>query len=310
MKNKIGWLTVVFSLLLLFPSWGISTEEYAEKTGKSCTHCHLDSSGGGELTKQGEAYLEKLLSGKESELSEADLTTRKLASKLFRLLVGYLHILTGIFWFGTILYVHLILKPAYAAHGLPKGEMRLGLISMAIMGITGTLLTLYRIPSLAFLMKSRFGILLIFKIALFLIMVFTALFVILILGPRLKTTKNKAHGEKGGQSSLSDLSSFDGTEGRPAYIAYNSKIYDITGSEFWEKGVHFRRHKAGGDLTDALGQAPHDEDKVLEMPIVGELVSLQPIKRPFHERAFFFLASLNLVIVLLITLILALWRWW
>jgi predicted heme/steroid binding protein/uncharacterized membrane protein len=310
MKNKIAWLTFVFFLLFLFPYLGLSTEEYAEKTGKSCTHCHMGSSGGSELTKQGEEYLEMLLSEEEGGLRDTDISTRSSASRFFRLFIGYLHILTGIFWFGTILYVHLILKPAYAAHGLPRREVRVGLVSMAIMGITGALLTIYRIPSLSVLYKSRFGILLIFKIALFLIMVFTALCVVLILGPKLKKKQNKAPGKQRGLLSLSDLSYFDGIEGRPAYIAYNSKIYDITGSELWKKGVHFGRHKAGGDLTDSLGQAPHDEDKLLEMPIIGELVSPQPIKRPIHEKTFFFLAYLNLAIVLLITLILALWRWW
>ena len=303
-------LTFVFFLMLLFPSYGISTEEYAEKTGKSCTHCHLDSSGGGELTKSGEEYLEKSLSVEESGLSDTDITTRSSASKLFRLFIGYLHILTGIFWFGTILYVHLILKPAYAAHGLPRGEVRGGLVSMAIMGITGTLLTIYRIPSLSALYKSRFGILLLLKIALFLMMVFTACVAVLILGPKLKKTRNKAPGKRKGKLSLNDLSYFDGTESRPSYVGYKTKIYDMTGSEFWEKGAHFERHKAGEDLSDKLEQAPHDEAKILEMPLVGELVPSQPIKRSIHERLFYFLAYFNLGVVLLITLILALWQWW
>lgn len=310
MKNKIGWFTFVIFLMFLFPSSGISTEEYAEKTGKSCTHCHLDSSGGTELTKPGKEYLEKLLSAETGGLSDVDITTRTSASRLFRLFIGYLHILTGIFWFGTILYVHLILKPAYAAHGLPKGEVRLGLVSMAIIGITGTLLTIYRIPSLSALYKSRFGILLIFKIALFFMMVFTALFVVFVLGPKLKKTRNKAPGEWEGKPSLNDLSDFDGTEGRPSYIAYNSKIYDMTGSDFWKKGVHFGRHKAGEDLSDKLEQSPHDETKILQMPVVGEFVPSHQIKRPIQERVFYFLAYFNLGIVLLIIVILALWRWW
>jgi len=41
-------------------------------------------------------------------------------AKWFRLAVGYIHFLTAIFWFGTILYVHLILKPTYAVGGLPR----------------------------------------------------------------------------------------------------------------------------------------------------------------------------------------------
>lgn len=44
-----------------------------------------------------------------------------------RLLIGSLHTLFGVFWFGTILYVDLILKLGYASRGLPRGEVKLGL---------------------------------------------------------------------------------------------------------------------------------------------------------------------------------------
>jgi predicted heme/steroid binding protein/uncharacterized membrane protein len=270
----------------------------------------LDPSGGSELTKSGEKYLERLLSEEGSELSAEAIVYRGFATKLFRLFIGYLHILTAIFWFGTILYVHLILKPAYAAHGLPKGELRVGIISMAIMGITGTILTLYRIPSLSVLFKSRFGILLLIKMILFLIMVLTALFVVFALGPKLKKTRSETPSRASGNLTMNDLGSFDGKEERASYIVYNSKVYDMTGSDFWKKGVHFERHKAGEDLSDKIDQAPHGEDKVLGMPMVGELISSHLIKRPIHEKVFYFLAYFNLGIVLLIALILALWRWW
>jgi len=310
-KKKTYRLVFVFVFaLFLSPTFGHLTEEYAQKTGKSCSHCHLDSSGGGELTKAGEAYLEELLSEEKTGQNKAVLTTRSAVSKLIRLFIGYLHIITGIFWFGTILYVHLILKPAYAAHGLPKGEVRLGLVSMGIMGITGTLLTLYRIPSLSFLYETRFGILLLIKIALFLLMVFTAVFVVLILGPKLKKADHGTHEKQDGELAIDDLQYFDGTEGRSTYIAYNNMIYDMSASVFWTNGVHFERHKAGEDLSDMLKQAPHGEEKVLRMPLVGELASSQMKKRPLHERVFYVLSYFNLGIVLLIILILALWHWW
>lgn len=310
-KEKIYRLVFVFFFaLFLSPAFGHSTEVYAQKTGKSCAYCHLDSSGGGELTKAGEIYLEELLSEEETGQSKAVLTARGAASKLIRLIIGYFHIITGIFWFGTILWVHLVLKPAYAAHGLPKDEVRVGLVSMVIMGITGTLLILYRIPSLSFLYETRFGILLLIKIALFLLMVFTAVFVILILGPKLREADHGTHQKQDGELTTDDLQYFDGTEGRPSYIAYNHTIFDMSGSEFWINGVHFERHKAGEDLSDMLKQAPHDEEKILGMPLVGELVPSQMKKRSLHEKVFYFLAYFNLGIVLLITLILALWHWW
>lgn len=311
MKEKIWRLELVFFFVVfLFPILGKATEEYAEKTGKNCAHCHVGSSGGGELTKAGEDYLEQLLSEEETGQSEAELIVRSSTSKLIHLFLGYIHIIMGIFWFGTILYVHLILKPGYAAHGLPKGEVRLGLVSMVIMGITGTFLTINRVPSLSFFYETRFGVLLLIKITLFLMMVLTALFVVIILGPKLKKADQRTPQKQSGKFTISDLKYFNGAEGRSSYVCYKDKIYDMSGSEFWTNGIHFGRHRAGEDLSDMLKQAPHDEEKFQGMPLVGKLDQSKMNKKPLQVRIFYFLAFFNLGMVLLITLILALWRWW
>jgi len=39
-----------------------------------------------------------------------------------RFAAGFLHLLTAVMWFGTILYVHLLLKPAYASRVCPAGS--------------------------------------------------------------------------------------------------------------------------------------------------------------------------------------------
>jgi hypothetical protein len=46
------------------------------------------------------------------------------------------------------------------------------------------------------------------------------------------------------------------------------------------------------------------------LPAVGRLVAGVTRTAPLHERVFYFMAYMNLVIVFLIVLILALWRWW
>lgn len=303
----------VFSLVVLLCLTvlsGKATEEYAEQTGKSCKHCHLDTSGGGELTQAGENYLENLL----EETNEMDTSTiqigKKRISHYVRFAVGLIHFIMAIFWFGTILYVHIILKPRYAVHGLPKGEVRLGLFSMLVMGITGTILTLYRISSISFFYETRFGILLLIKIGLFLVMVTTALFVIIVLGPKLKNAPHKSHSQPKEYLSTDDFAQFDGTENRAAYVGYKGKLYDMSKSVFWKDGVHFGRHKAGEDLTDLLNQAPHGEDKILAMPMVGEIQQSQTKKSLPQKKVFYFMAYLNLIIVILIITILALWKWW
>jgi predicted heme/steroid binding protein len=287
----------------LAPQLVNATEEYARQTGQACAYCHLDQSGGGALTAAGNSFA-------ATRHDSTKNPEKGMFSRGFRLVTGYLHFLTAIFWFGTILYVHLILKPAYAASGLPRGELRVGVISMIVMGATGSILTFYRVTSFDTLLHTRFGILLFIKIALYLVMVLSALFVITVIGPRLKAKKKEPSlADTTGGLTLEDLAACDGKEGRPARFAFEGRIYDATQSPLWKQGVHMGRHNAGNDLTAVLTQAPHDREKVVTLPVVGELISAGRRKAPLHERVFFFMAHMNLTIVFIIILILSLWRW-
>ena len=83
-------LCTVIILLLLFSSFVNATEEMAEKTGKSCAFCHLDSGGGGELTEAGKDYLKKFAVTSDEAQEEVRQAGRKKASDIIRLFVGYL----------------------------------------------------------------------------------------------------------------------------------------------------------------------------------------------------------------------------
>ncbi len=54
-----------------------------------------------------------------------------------------------------------------------------------------------------------------------------------------------------------ELESFTGKGGSPAYTSYDGKIYDVSGSQMWEEGLHFGTHWAGKDLTEEMSSAPH-----------------------------------------------------
>lgn len=298
-------LLLLCACALLLPQVAGATEEYASQTGQSCAACHLDPGGGGELTTAGTSFA-------ASRTAVAAPPKNNFLSKGFHLVIGYIHVLTAIFWFGTILYVHLILKPAYAASELPRGELRVGIISMITIGVTGAILTFYRVSSLDMLLHTRFGILLTVKVCLYLVMVTSALIVITVIGPRLKARKKESPltGAMGGTITEEDLAGRDGKDGRPAWFAVEGKIYDATHSRLWKQGVHMGRHQAGSDLTAALKLAPHGPDKITPLPVVGELaIASDPRPAPLHERVFFFMAYMNLGIVFAIVLILALWRW-
>ncbi len=71
---------------------------------------------------------------------------------------------------------------------------------------------------------------------------------------------------------LDELKAFDGSqEGKPIYIAYKGKVYDVTESPLFINGIHFE-HYAGSDLTDFIDEAPHGEEVLEEYPVVAELV--------------------------------------
>ena len=293
----------LFTAALLAPPTtpASSTEEFAACTSRSCSHCHENPAGGGTLTERGAQFR-----GALSESGNA--APPSVARRYGRAGVLFVHIVTAFFWFGTILYVHLILKPAYAAGGLPRGELRLGWAGIASIAVTGTILTLLRVNSWQSLLHTRFGVLLCIKIALFLVMAITALLVTVVIGPRLgKPRARKPHSGRG-DFTPEDLSLFDGREGQPAYVGYEGKVYDVSASRMWAGGTHVRRHTAGNDLTASISQAPHGPEKIAVFPVVGALVPSTANHRPPSERGFFFMAYLNLGIVVAVLLVITLWH--
>ncbi|MBX5327456.1 MAG: cytochrome b5 domain-containing protein [Candidatus Bathyarchaeia archaeon] len=72
---------------------------------------------------------------------------------------------------------------------------------------------------------------------------------------------------------LEELKKYDGKDGRPAYIAYKGKVYDVTESLLWLDGEHQAQHMAGRDLTEEMSQAPHGEELLERVKLVGVLVT-------------------------------------
>lgn len=85
---------------------------------------------------------------------------------------------------------------------------------------------------------------------------------------------------------LQELSEFNGLKGKPAYISYKGRVYDV--SKVFKDGEH-AGIKAGADLTDSLSKGPHDENIFTNFPVVGALVSetslAQKIFRVSSQRA-------------------------
>lgn len=72
---------------------------------------------------------------------------------------------------------------------------------------------------------------------------------------------------------LDELKRYDGKDGRPVYIAFQGKVYDVTDSPLWTSGDHQGLHEAGKDLTAEMNEAPHGEETLANMKIVGILAT-------------------------------------
>jgi predicted heme/steroid binding protein len=69
-----------------------------------------------------------------------------------------------------------------------------------------------------------------------------------------------------------ELTTYNGQNGAPTYIAYAGKVYDASGSFHWKRGRHQVHHLAGLDHTGGLDQAPHGADLLERLPVVGILI--------------------------------------
>ncbi|VAX18098.1 hypothetical protein MNBD_NITROSPINAE01-1787 [hydrothermal vent metagenome] len=300
-KRIFLFFIIFFSSLLYSPAF--ATPDHAEETRQGCIICH-ETEEGEALSDRGLSYLFSGYTWPPPENAKAFLNIKN----PLRSIIGFFHILFAITWFGTIIYVHIILKPAYASSGLPKSEVRLGVISMAVLGITGTLLMLSRINGLDVLFDTRWGILLLTKIAFYLFLVSSAIFVLTYIKPRLLIKEKTMGKPANGVYNAQNLEAFDGKDGNPAYIAYKGQVHDLSGLARWKGGVHFK-HLAGKDLTEELKRAPHGAEKLENLKVIGSYDPLIATQKTFAQKLFYFLAYLNLAVVFVTLFVIAMWRW-
>ena len=68
-----------------------------------------------------------------------------------------------------------------------------------------------------------------------------------------------------------ELATFDGKDGRKAYIAVDGVVYDVTAIAVWGSKLHAGKFQAGKDYTAEIKSAPHGVEKLLTAVKVGVL---------------------------------------
>lgn len=302
----ILFVTIHFFISLNLAS---ATDEYAAKTGKGCIFCHQESTGG-QLKTVGFAYIRN---GYRYPISEATLkkaeTLQTPFHKFVRFVVGYIHLLAAVIFFGAIFYIHIFVKPTKIVGGIPKAERVLGVTCMAILTVTGIYLTWYRIDQWENFFNNTFGLMLFIKILLFLLMLAIAVVAITVIHRKMKTEGLAS--KEGEPVSKGNLASFNGMDGKPAYFVHENKVYDVTNNEKWKDGRHFGRHSAGSDLTGDMADAPHGVEVFERIKCLGDIheEDLSQAETSSARRLFVVMAYTNLVIIFLILVCISIWRW-
>ncbi len=70
---------------------------------------------------------------------------------------------------------------------------------------------------------------------------------------------------------LQDLAQYNGKNGKPAYVAVNGVIYDVTGNAAWAAATHFGL-TAGKDLSNEFSACHKGSEILKKLIVVGKLI--------------------------------------
>ena len=289
-RRPVPWLFALFAVAFLaFPAEQcVALPDFAAETGLACSECHEDGADGGPLTELGEEFL----SGGYVLPEETPETS--VAGRWLRGLVRYIHLVSGVMWFGAIAYIHIFAGPRRFSKGLPRAEMRFGWYSIIVMAVTGTLLTIWKLGSVDELWTTAFGKVWLVKAGTFLLLVAIAAVVTTALNRKMR----RAAAEAGGPGACGHIR-----------FAFEGKLYDATDSKWWKDGVHAGKHRAGTDLTQAIADAPHGAEVLDRIELVGPVAEGGGEELPKAAKAFMALAYFNLLLIAVILFCVSFWDW-
>ena len=207
-------------------------------------------------------YPIKKINRAASRLPQTD-TRRQLAARLTRFLSGnhrYLALLTLL-----LLIAHLIIQSIYRWVSLS------GLIAAALLLVTGLFGGLGH-----FVRKKKRGAWFYIHRTLAALLVIAIIVHVALFGLPALSGSGLQPGETTATESriftVEELAQYDGKDGRPAYVAVDGVVYDVSALARWLGGLHMNLHGAGEDLSEDILDAPHSKAMLQRAKVVGELV--------------------------------------
>lgn len=65
-----------------------------------------------------------------------------------------------------------------------------------------------------------------------------------------------------------DLIDNNGVDGKPIYLAFAGKVYDLTNALLWQGGTH-EGHAVGLMAIEEFSEAPHGPELLQSFPVIG-----------------------------------------
>jgi hydroxylamine dehydrogenase len=310
----VASVVVTLAVALMGQSTSLATVDFARRTGEPCSTCHVRPEGGGEGTAVGSAYARSgYVWPVPDELVQQARPLSNFA-RILKLIFGYLHIVVTVLWFGTIFYVHAVLRPRQLSTGVPRSEGLIAWFSIALVIATGIGLAVFRQLETGNIFSGVWGTVFVIKIVLTGLMVILAGFASILITRRLRAPRlgQTPPAADSGAITSQTLATHDGKEGAKAVVAYEGKLYDVSQSRLWRGGAHVRRHQAGQDLTSAMAGAPHGPEVLERVPLMGALARAEapePRAGSKTRRLFLAIAYTSLALSLSILLCVAWWQW-
>jgi predicted heme/steroid binding protein len=300
-------VALIFSIVCLLPEATAARPQFAQFTGNPCSTCHISPQGGGPLKPEGEEFKGKL---KNLDIPMDQNLRISTGQRLLHLVLYLIHIPFGVAWVGLFLY---IFAPALRRRSLvipPRPYIRQMVYGAIVVLITGPLMAVSRMKIVPGLFTTRFGLLLLVKIAAVLALL-TATVALLwhstvLLARRYKRLARSLDAGSELELTSDDLLLFSGQEKRKALVAVDGRIYDVTGRNLWRRGIHPGGHHAGHDLTNAFGGAPHGKEVFERVTPVGRVLIPETKAR---RGPMSWAMMLGVTASGIILLVVALWRW-